>query len=127
MVDPTGIVGVIGVAGQFLGYTFKFYNTRKDAKAEAKSFIFEVGALKTTLLHVHNLLSDPKFANALDDDSSAVFSELDPLHDTDTTVLLSACKDELQRLLAKLKKRADGHRFGWECVTRTRPRGSDIT
>jgi hypothetical protein len=116
MVDPTGIVGVIEVAGQVLEYTSKFDSSWTDAKEEAKSFIFEVGALRTTLLRVHNLLSDPKFANALEKDSSALLSELDPLHDTDTTVLLSICKDELQSLLTKLKKRTDGHRFGWECL-----------
>jgi hypothetical protein len=116
MLDPTGIVGVIGVAGQILEYAFKFYNNWKDAKAEAKSFILEVAALKTTLLHVHNLLSDPKFANAFEEDSSALLSELDPEHDADTAILLSACEDKLQRLLAKMKKRADAHRFGWECL-----------
>jgi hypothetical protein len=61
MVDP---IGVIGVAGQFLEYTFKFYNNWKDVKAKTKSFILEVGALKTTLLHARSILSDPILANA---------------------------------------------------------------
>ena len=115
-VDPTGIVGVIGTAGQFLEYAFKFYNYWEDAEDEAKKFHSRSRGPQTTLLHVHNLLSDPRFVNAFEDDSSALLSELDPLHDMDTTVLLSTCKDELQRLLSTMKKRADGHRFGWECL-----------
>jgi len=59
---------------------------------------------------------DPKFANTFKDDSSALLSELDPLQDTDTTNLISIFEDELQDLLAKMNKRADGHRFGWECL-----------
>jgi NACHT domain. len=113
MVDP---IGVIGLAGQLLEFTFKFYNNWKDVKADTKSFILEVGALKTTLLHTRTILSDPNFASAFENSSSALLSELDPLHGTDTAVLLSTCENELQHLLAKMKKRADGHRLGWECL-----------
>ena len=56
MVDP---IGVIGVASQLLEYTFKFYNNWKDITAETKSFIFEVQALKTTLLYARSILLDP--------------------------------------------------------------------
>jgi len=86
MVD---LIGVIGVAGQLLEYTFQFYNNWKDVEAETKSFVFEVEALKTTLLHARSILLEPNFANASKDDSSALLSEPDPLHGTDTVVLLS--------------------------------------
>ena len=76
MADPTGIAGVIGAAGQFLVYTFKFCKSWKDAEAEAKRFILEVGVLRTALLHARSTLSG---ANAFKDDSSALLSELDPL------------------------------------------------
>ena len=131
MVDPTGIVGVIGVAGQIIQYIFNSCYNWTEAKAEAKSFIHEVLALKTTLQHVYDLLSDPGFANAFENKSSALLSKLDPLPDTNTTdtgqgendsggleldmdSLLSTCEDELQRLLSELKKRVGGHKFGWE-------------
>ena len=38
------------------------------------------------------------------------------MHGTDTAILLSTCEEELQYLLSKMKKRADGRRFGWECL-----------
>ena len=131
MIDPTGIVGVIGVAGQIIQYIFKFCYNWREAKEEAGSFIQEVWALKTTLQNVHDLLSDPDFANAFKDISSALLSKRNPLPNTgptdtgqdendsgelelDISSLLSTCEKELQRLLSDLKRLAGGHRFGWE-------------
>jgi len=75
-----------------LKYTFTLYNNWKDIKTKAGSFILEVEALRTALLHACSILSDPNFVKAIEDDSLALLSKLDPPHDTDTAVLLSAVR-----------------------------------
>jgi len=64
-------------------------------------------------LYVWSSISNPDSAKAFQGEHSALLSELDTLYDTDTTILLSACKHELQDLLSRLAKQADSHSFSW--------------
>ena len=57
--------GVICMASQLLKYTFRFYNHWKDAKAEKKSFILELGALKDYLTTCPFCSLGPKFCKRL--------------------------------------------------------------
>jgi hypothetical protein len=117
MVEPLGIVGVIGVAAQLIQTSSKLYCNFKDAPADARNFILELQNLKTTLAETDkNVTSNPEFANAFQGRHSSLLSEFDPLHDTDTMAMVAACGRELESLLDRLKKREDGHRLGWERV-----------
>lgn len=116
MADPFSIIGVIGVAAQIIQIGVQFGLDWKDAPADAKSFVAELQALKTVLYETQtNIIANQDFADAFHGRHSALLSQLGPLaHDTDTAVMVSACEAELQGLLADLKKRAQGHRVGWE-------------
>ncbi|RYP14662.1 hypothetical protein DL765_006228 [Monosporascus sp. GIB2] len=83
MVDPFGIIGVIGVACQIVQMGIRFELDWKDAPADVKSFMAELQLTDVTPA-------------------------------TDTSVMVSACRTELEHLLTELKKRAHGHRVGWE-------------
>ena len=54
MVDPCGIIGVIGVVGQIIKLTVQFGLDWKDAPADAKSFVAELQALKAVVFETNN-------------------------------------------------------------------------
>ncbi|RYP35326.1 hypothetical protein DL767_003865 [Monosporascus sp. MG133] len=116
MADPFGIIGVIGVAGQIIQMGIQFGLNWKDAPADVKSFMAELQVLKTTLSETNtNIALNQDFINAFKGRHSTVLSQLtDVTPATDTSVMVSACRTELEHLLAELKKRAQAHRVGWE-------------
>ncbi|RYP44941.1 hypothetical protein DL768_008647 [Monosporascus sp. mg162] len=116
MADPFGIIGVIGVAGQIIQMGIQFGLDWKDAPADVKSFMAELQVLKTAISETNtNIALNQDFINAFQGRHSTVLSQLtDVTPATDTSVMVSACRTELEHLLAELKKRAQGHRVGWE-------------
>ncbi|RFU32928.1 hypothetical protein B7463_g3428, partial [Scytalidium lignicola] len=117
MADPFSIVGVIGVAIQIMQVAVDFGLDWKDAPDDAKAFKAELQTLKTTLLETsNNLVLNSNFTEAFQDRSSLLLSELGPNSPptTVTNIMLQTCKKDLDNLLKQLKKRAEGHRVGWE-------------
>lgn len=118
MADPLGIVGVIAVAAQILQLTAKLSLDWKDAPEDAKSFIREMQVLKTVLSETNiNIITNPDFQNAFEGHGSALLAELGDAtttQQTNTSLLVTACKQQLNELLSDLEKRLSSHRFGWE-------------
>ncbi|KAF5697455.1 hypothetical protein FMUND_15405 [Fusarium mundagurra] len=116
MADPFSIIGVIGVAGQIIQIGIQFGLDWKDAPTEVKSFMTELQALKTTLSETNtNTALNQDFLDAFHGRHSALLSQVTDLApSTDTSLMVGACQTELENLLAELKKRAKGHRVGWE-------------
>src|SRR6187549_600384 len=116
MADPFGIIGVIGVATQIIQIGVQFGLDWKDAPADARSFINELQALKTTLCETNmNSLLNQDFKDAFQGQHSRLLSQLRPtVHPIDTRAMISACRIGLESLLKDLNKRAQSHRIGWE-------------
>lgn len=115
MADPLGIIGVIGVAAQIIQISVQFGLDWKDAPADAKGFIRELQVLKTVLSETNtNIILNKDFVDAFCGRHSTLLSQLTATGDTDTKVMVSACQVELGKVLEDLKKRAQGHRVGWE-------------
>ncbi|RYP27804.1 hypothetical protein DL767_007516 [Monosporascus sp. MG133] len=118
MADPFGIIGVIGVATQIIQIGVQFGLDWKDVPADARSFINELQALKTVLCETNmNIVLNQDFGDAFHGRHSTLLSQLGAAtRTTDTQLMLSACRGELEKLLKDLKKRAQGHRLGWEQI-----------
>ena len=112
-----GIVGVIGLAIQITQIVVQFGMDWKDAPDNVKTFMTELGTLKTVLSETNtNILLNSDFAEAFQDRPSLLLSQLGPNAPlkTDTKLMLDTCQRELEFLLKELKKRGQGHRLGWE-------------
>ena len=123
MADPftigTGVVSIIGLAIQVAQMVTQFGLSWKDAPHEVKAFMAELQALKTTLSETNtNLITNPDFAEAFQNRPSILLSQLGPNapSTTNTMLMLGICEKELQDVLKELKRRAKGHRIGWERV-----------
>ncbi|KAF2174830.1 hypothetical protein K469DRAFT_756574 [Zopfia rhizophila CBS 207.26] len=121
MTDPlgigAGIVGIISLTIQITQIVIQFGQDWKDAPGDAKSFMSELGSLKTVLSETNtNILLNPDFAEAFQGKPSVLLSQLGPGAPvaTDTQLMLETCRIELECLLSDLQKRIKGHRFGWE-------------
>ncbi|KUJ13176.1 uncharacterized protein LY89DRAFT_153773 [Mollisia scopiformis] len=121
MADPfgtgAGIVGVIGLAIQITQVVVQFGIDWKDAPENVKTFMAELGTLKTVLSETNtNIILNPDFAAAFQNRSSLLLSQLGPEAPltTDTNLMLEICRRELDSMLKELKKRGQGHRLGWE-------------
>jgi hypothetical protein len=89
----------------------------KDAPANIKNFMAQLGTLKTVLSETNtNICLNPDFAEAFHNRPSLLLSRLGSVapSPTDTKLMLATCQRELECLLSELKKRAQGHRLGWE-------------
>jgi hypothetical protein len=120
MADPfstgAGIVGVIGLAIQITQVVVQFGMDWKDAPDNVKTFMAELGTLKTVLSETNtNILLNPDFATAFQNQPSLLLSQLGPNapSTTDTRHMLEICRKELDSMLKELKKRGQGHRLGW--------------
>jgi Cdc6-like AAA superfamily ATPase len=114
-----GIVGVIGLAIQITQVVVQFGLDWKDAPHDIKTFLAELQTLNTILSVTNtNIILNPDFAEAFQNRPSILLSQLGPGAPpaTDTKLMLEICKSELEDLLSELKKRAKGHRVGWERV-----------
>jgi hypothetical protein len=123
MADPfsvgAGIVGVLGLAIQITQEVVRFGLDWKDAPADVKAFMADLHTLRTTLSETHtNIILNSDFAEAFQNRSSLLLSQLGPNapRTTGTKLMLQACEKELKDLLQELKKRAGGHRAGWERI-----------
>lgn len=121
MADPfgtgAGIVGVIGLAFQITQVVVQFGLDWKDAPDNVKTFMVELGTLKTVLSETNsNILLNPDFAAAFENRPSLLLSQIGPHAPpvTDTKQMLEICQIELDSLLNELRRRGQGHRFGWE-------------
>jgi hypothetical protein len=121
MADPVGagagIVGVIGLTIQITQLLVQLGMDWKDAPDNVKTFIVELGTLKTVLSETNvNILLNPDFETAFENRSSLLLSQLGPSapSTTDTKSMLKICETQLASLLRELKKRGQGHRLGWE-------------
>lgn len=112
-----GIVGVIGLAIQITQVVLQFGLDWKDAPEKVKTFMAELGTLKTVLSETNtNIVLNRDFAEAFQGRPSLLISQLgsNAPPTTDTKLMLQICKEELDSLLKELKKRGQGHRLGWE-------------
>ena len=121
MADPfstgAGIVGVIGLTFQITQVVVQFGIDWKDAPENVKTFMAELGTLKTVLSETNtNIILNPDFAAAFQNRPSLLLSQLGPKapSTTDTNLILEICRRGLDSMLRELKKRGQGHRLGWE-------------
>jgi hypothetical protein len=121
MADPfgtgAGIVGVIGLAIQITQVVVQFGVDWKDAPDKVKTFMAELGTLRTVLSETNtNIILNPDFAAAFQNRPSLLLSQLGPNASltTDTNLMLEICRRELDSMLKELKQRGQGHRLGWE-------------
>jgi hypothetical protein len=121
MADPfgtgAGIVGVISLTIQITQVIIQFGMDWKDAPDNVRTFMAELGTLKTVLSETNtNILLNPDFEAAFQNRASLLLSQLGPNapSTTDTKLMLETCHKELGYLLEELKKRGQGHRLGWE-------------
>ncbi|KAF4812486.1 Vegetative incompatibility protein HET-E-1 [Colletotrichum siamense] len=118
--DPSGIIGIIGVAGQILATCTKLGLNWRDAPDDAKKFKSEVDGLQKTLWETYNhLIQNPDFITAFEGKHSSVLSSLAAPSNSDDSALLFTCKEELEDVLKSLQKRLGGSRFGWERLKAT--------
>ncbi|KFY41877.1 hypothetical protein V494_02746 [Pseudogymnoascus sp. VKM F-4513 (FW-928)] len=120
MADPVGagagIVGVIGLAIQLTQVVVQFGMDWKNAPDDVKTFMAELGTLKTVLSETNtNILLNSDFEAAFQNRPSVLLSQLGPNAPatTDTKHLLGVCQKELESLLKELKKRGESHQLGW--------------
>nr|XP_036582598.1 ankyrin repeat protein [Colletotrichum truncatum]KAF6791303.1 ankyrin repeat protein [Colletotrichum truncatum] len=113
--DPSGIIGIIGVVAHILTTCSKLGLSWRDAPEDAKKFKSEMDGLHKTLLETYNhLIQNPDFISAFEGKHSAVLSNLATPSSPGDANLLSACQEELDHVLKGLKKQISGSRFGWE-------------
>ncbi|KAF4775025.1 ankyrin repeat protein [Colletotrichum scovillei] len=113
--DPSGIIGIISVVAQIVTTCTKLGLSWRDAPEDAKKFKNEMDGLYKTLSQTSSLLiQNPEFIAAFEGQHSAVLSNLKTLSSPDDESLLSACQDELARILNGLQKQLEGSRFGWQ-------------
>ena len=123
MADPfstgTGIVGVVGLAIQTAQVAVKFALDWKDAPRDVKTLTAEVQTLETTLSGIYtNIILNPEFAQAFQNGSSILLSQLGPdaSPSADMGVLLGIFRADMTALLQDLSKQAKGHRLGLERI-----------
>ncbi|KAH7007605.1 hypothetical protein EDB80DRAFT_718891 [Ilyonectria destructans] len=116
MADPFSIIGLVGVATQLIELLGEFGQDWKDAPTDAKSFKLELEALSTVLSELdRNILCNPRVQDAFRGQQSTLLSQLGSAAPaTNTKLLLSDCKVELESQAGDLKRRLQGHRLGWE-------------
>ncbi|KAF5487702.1 Vegetative incompatibility protein HET-E-1 [Colletotrichum siamense] len=118
--DPSGIICIIGVAGQILATCTKLGLNWRDAPDDAKKFKSEIDGLHKTLWETYNhLIQNPDFITAFEGKHSSVLSSLAAPSNSDDSALLFTCKEELEDVLQSLQKRLGGSRFGWERLKAT--------
>ncbi|OBT47113.1 hypothetical protein VE00_03058 [Pseudogymnoascus sp. WSF 3629] len=112
-----GIVGVISLAIQITQVVVQFGTDWKYAPDNIKTFMAELGTLKTVLSETNiNIILNPDFEAAFQNRPSLLLSQLGPNapSTTDTKQMLEICQRGLGSLLTDLKNRGQGHRLGWE-------------
>jgi hypothetical protein len=91
----TGIVGVISLAIQITQAVVQFGLDWKDAPHDVKTFLAELQTLNTVLSASNkNIILNPDYAEALENRSSLLLSQLGPTAPptTDTKLMLQICE-----------------------------------
>ncbi|KAI5457861.1 hypothetical protein BGZ63DRAFT_70523 [Mariannaea sp. PMI_226] len=112
--DPFGLIGLIGLAGQVLNSMIQLGLDMKDAPSEARDFVRQLQVLKTAISETNtNLVLNSDFREAFQGRHSTILSELDSTTElTDTQSMVSACVDELKAMIETLKKRSQ-NKINW--------------
>ncbi|KAL0942303.1 uncharacterized protein CTRU02_200189 [Colletotrichum truncatum] len=114
MAEPFELLGLIGVILQIFETGAKYGLNWEEAPKEARAFKTELESLRTVLSETNaNLVLNAGFKAAFEGRKSAV-----PSHDVaspeySTANLLLACRKELETVVEKLTKTAEGDRLGW--------------
>jgi hypothetical protein len=111
------IIGITSLVIQITQVVVQFGVDWKDALDNVKTFIAELGTLKTVLSETNiNILLNPDFESAFQNRPLLLLSQLGPNAPltTDTNMMLEICRRKLDSLLKELKKRSQGHRLGSE-------------
>lgn len=118
MADPFSIIGLLGVAAQFIQLAVDFGCDWKDVPDDTKALITELHGLKAVLSITHiNLLIHDDFRHAFLDHRAVTVSQPgigDP--STTTAGMVSSCKAGLEDLMKALRQCENGHRVGWQRI-----------
>lgn len=113
------IVGGIGVVVQLSQVVIRLGQDWKGAPQNAKSFIAELEALRSILEHTStNLMLSSDFIKAFQGRDSMLLKHLGDDKGPHSSIRqsLGICRLELEKLVAVLRKRASGHRFGLDRI-----------
>lgn len=117
MEGALAIVGGIGVVVQLSQIVIRLGRDWKDAPQSAKSLVAELEALRSVLDHTStNLMLNPDFIDAFEGRDSTLLRHFSKGQAPDSTIRqsLDMCRCELEKLVAVLRKRAAGHKFGFD-------------
>ncbi|UPK99891.1 hypothetical protein LCI18_010826 [Fusarium solani-melongenae] len=118
MADPFSIIGLLGVAAQFIQLAVDFGCDWKDVPEDTRALITELQGLKAVLSVTHiNILIHDDLRDAFLGRRAVNLSHAD-IADTSTTTseIVSSCKAGLEDLLKVLKQCEKGHRVGWQRI-----------
>ena len=121
MVEALGIgasaVGLLGVVIQVAERLVRFGLNLKDAPENVKNFMSELQSLERLLIDIRtNLLYKPDFKTAFENEYSALLSS-SISEEGDNRI--GNYRNELQKLLMRLRGLDGGHRLGWKRVKAT--------
>ncbi|KAL6352007.1 hypothetical protein LRP88_14819 [Fusarium phalaenopsidis] len=118
MADPFSIIGLLGVAAQFIQLAVDFGRDWKDVPEDTRALITELQGLKAVLSVTHiNILIHDDFRDAFLGHRAVNLSQPgidDP--STTTAGMVSSCKAGLEDLLTALRQCEKGHRVGWQRI-----------
>ncbi|EEU41485.1 uncharacterized protein NECHADRAFT_87616 [Fusarium vanettenii 77-13-4] len=118
MADPFSIIGLLGVAAQFIQLAVDFGSDWKDVPDDTRALITELQGLKAVLSVTHiNILIHDDFRDAFLGRRAVSLSHpgiADP--NTTTVEMVSSCKKGLEDLLKALRQCERGHRVGWQRI-----------
>ena len=119
MADPFGILGAISLTFQITQALLDLGLGWHDAPHDVKVFLMELENLRPALSQITtNLAVSLDFTNAFEGKSSLLLSQLGSKAPpaTVTKTMIQTCTEDLNELLAQLRKMAKGHRVGWERI-----------
>ncbi|KAH7253183.1 hypothetical protein B0J15DRAFT_560286 [Fusarium solani] len=118
MAEPFSIIGLLGVAAQFIQLAVDFGRDWKDVPEDTRALITELQGLKAVLsvTHINILIHDDLYDAFLG--RRAVNLSHPGIADpsTNTAEMVSSCKAGLEDLLRVLRQCEKGHRVGWQRI-----------
>ncbi|KAM6511705.1 hypothetical protein FALCPG4_016704 [Fusarium falciforme] len=119
MTDPFSIIGLLGVAAQFIQLAVDFGRDWRDVPEDTKALITKLQGLKAVLSVTHiNILIDPDLHGIFLGRRAMNLSQ-PGIGDLSMTMagMVSSCKTGLEDLLKVLRQCEKGHRVGWQRIT----------
>ncbi|KAJ4172665.1 hypothetical protein NW754_002868 [Fusarium falciforme] len=119
MTDPFSIIGLLGVAAQFIQLAVDFGRDWRDVPEDTKALITKLQGLKAVLSVTHiNILIDPDLHDIFLGRRAMNLSQ-PGIGDLSMTMagMVSSCKTGLEDLLKVLRQCEKGHRVGWQRIT----------